>query len=174
ADAEDGDSCQRKMTLGINWTPALPGSNPFYSLSDMLGEQRVDADDPVWLIVHVSCPLMRSTDRGKSRYTLPDEIDEALRQCVKSVTKKWKAAKLREERVGSEERKRMLREDRSDKKSLMDAAYEVMEQAYLVVSDNGTLPANARQIMYVARPLIIELAGKFWKHSASFTQGALP
>src|SRR5215831_3828011 len=28
--------------------------------------------------------------------------------------------------------------------------------------------------MYVARPLILKLAGRFWKHSASFTQGVLP
>ena len=27
-----------------------------------------------------------------------------------------------------------------------------MEQAYMKVSGNGSLPANARQIMYAARP----------------------
>jgi hypothetical protein len=63
----------------------------------------------------------------------------------------------------------------ASKASLKDAAWQVMEQAYLSVSDNNQLPANARQIMYVARPLIMALTGgKFWKHSSSFTQGALP
>ena len=38
------------------------------------------------------------------------------------------------------------------------AAYNVMTEAYMAVSDNGTLPANARQIMYAARPKILELA----------------
>jgi hypothetical protein len=51
-----------------------------------------------------------------------------------------------------------------------------MEQAYRKASSNGTLPANARQMMYAARPLIIELTGKAapWKNSATFTQGLLP
>ena len=32
--------------------------------------------------------------------------------------------------------------------SLKDAAWEVMEEAYLKASNDGKLPANARQIMY--------------------------
>jgi hypothetical protein len=35
-----------------------------------------------------------------------------------------------------------------------------MEEAYNKVSDNGRLPANARQIMYAARPYIQEKTGK--------------
>ncbi|NJM13211.1 MAG: hypothetical protein HC889_16275, partial [Synechococcaceae cyanobacterium SM1_2_3] len=60
--------------------------------------------------------------------------------------------------------------------SVKAAAYQVMEAAYLKASSNGTLPANARQIMYVARPLIIELTGKAspWKNDATFTQMLLP
>jgi len=34
-------------------------------------------------------------------------------------------------------------------------AYEIMEQAYMKASANNTLPANARQIMYAARPTIL-------------------
>ena len=43
-------------------------------------------------------------------------------------------------------------------------------------SDNGRLPANARQIMYGARPEIIDLTGKAqpWTNSAYFTQTLLP
>jgi len=43
-------------------------------------------------------------------------------------------------------------------------------------SNHGRLPANARQIMYAARPLIIALTGKSspWKHSSYFTQTLLP
>jgi hypothetical protein len=39
------------------------------------------------------------------------------------------------------------------------AAFAVMEEAYLKASGGGTLPANARQIMYAARPLIAEILG---------------
>jgi hypothetical protein len=176
AEAEDtaDDELRLHVTCGINWSPALPGIIPFPDLQWILGEQRVDSHDPVILIVHVAHPLMRATDRGKSRYSLPELINDALKTCVRFVTSRWKAAKLKRERVSKEERQRMVRAENADRKTLLAAAYEVMERAYMVVSDNGMLPANARQIMYVARPLIIELAGSFWKNSASFTQKALP
>ena len=35
--------------------------------------------------------------------------------------------------------------------TLKDAAFGVMEEAYLKAGANGTLPANARQIYYAAR-----------------------
>jgi hypothetical protein len=40
------------------------------------------------------------------------------------------------------------------------AAFYVMEEAYLKASANGTLPANARQIYYAARPKILALADR--------------
>jgi hypothetical protein len=41
-----------------------------------------------------------------------------------------------------------------------EAAYAVMEAAYLKASANGTLPANPRQIMYAARDAIQKATGK--------------
>ena len=59
--------------------------------------------------------------------------------------------------------------------SIKDAAYNVMERAYMKASASNTLPANARQIMYAARPLVLELTGgKSWKKSSYFTQTLLP
>ena len=59
--------------------------------------------------------------------------------------------------------------------SIKDAAFQVMEQAYLHTSGNGAYPAGARQIMYSARPLVLELTGgKCWSNSAYFTQELLP
>ena len=50
----------------------------------------------------------------------------------------------------------MLRRDqvmeRKRNISIKAAAWEVMEAAYLKASANGTLPANARQVYYAARP----------------------
>jgi hypothetical protein len=175
ADDTTADEERLQVTCGINWTPALPGTIPFPELNLLLSEQRIERQDPVTLVVHLACPLVRSTDRGKSRYDLPDGINEALAKCVRSVSKRWKKAKLHQERVSQQERRRMREGDKAGKLSLKDAAWQVMEQAYMVVSDNNQLPANARQIMYVARPLIMALTGgKFWKHSSSYTQGALP
>jgi hypothetical protein len=58
--------------------------------------------------------------------------------------------------------------------SLKDAAWAVMKKAYLKASDNGRLPANARQIMYAARPDILQMTGKEKFGDSYFTQTLLP
>ena len=60
--------------------------------------------------------------------------------------------------------------------SVRDAAWQVMEEAYLKATANGTLPAHARQIMYAARPHIQatadrDLGARFDQY---FTQQLLP
>ena len=58
--------------------------------------------------------------------------------------------------------------------SIKDAAWSVMKAAYLAASDDGKLPANARQIMYAARPAILEMTGREKLEDAYFTQNLLP
>jgi Histidine kinase-, DNA gyrase B-, and HSP90-like ATPase len=58
--------------------------------------------------------------------------------------------------------------------SIKDAAWQVMPEAYCIASANGTLPANARQIMYAARPAILSLTGKKEFTDSYFTQVLLP
>ncbi|MDI6029069.1 ATP-binding protein [Corticibacterium sp. UT-5YL-CI-8] len=58
--------------------------------------------------------------------------------------------------------------------SIKDAAFDVMEDAYLRASAGGTLPANARQIMYAARSHILECTGQNKLNDAYFTQVLLP
>lgn len=60
------------------------------------------------------------------------------------------------------------------KVSFKDAAFEVMEEAYLKASAGGTLPANARQIMYAARRYILERTGQPKLTDSYFTQTLLP
>jgi hypothetical protein len=58
--------------------------------------------------------------------------------------------------------------------SFVDAAERVLPAAYRKASDNGRLPANARQIYYAARPAILELTGRKELSDAYFTQTLLP
>jgi hypothetical protein len=58
--------------------------------------------------------------------------------------------------------------------SIKDAAAAVMETAYLKASDGGKLPANARQVMYAARPDILAATGADKLGDAYFTQAILP
>jgi hypothetical protein len=57
---------------------------------------------------------------------------------------------------------------------IKEAAWQIMEEAYLNASDNGRLPANARQIMYAARPYILKTTGLKSFGDQYFTQTILP
>jgi hypothetical protein len=100
----------------------------------------------------------------------------ALDTALKSVTKDWKTAKRkadREDRVRRRDLERMR--GRSHEVTIQRAAYWCMEQAYMAASANGRLPANARQIMYSARPLVMKYTGgRCWSNSSYFTQHLLP
>ena len=65
----------------------------------------------------------------------------------------------------------MTREPRTTQK---DAAWEVMEQAYMAASGNDTLPALARQIYYQARPKIMAMTEDKELAYGYFSQTLLP
>jgi hypothetical protein len=170
-DAEAG----RLLLCGFNFTPAL--GVPFRDLPWLCGNADVNEDDPVTLVMHVTCPRLDATDRGKTAVTLPSEVTAAMRTLVTKVAEPWTKLKAKVRREG---RQRALQEERERRKnrpmSVKEAAWQVIEAAYLKASNQGALPANARQVMYSARPLIIALTGKAqpWKHSSYFTQHLLP
>lgn len=169
-------SSLRKVVVGLNWSPTL--RSPLGELDRLLGENRVDSWDPVWMVVHLASPHFHFTDRGKSRLALDGEMRAALVSAVETVTKAWKQAKRhadREGRLRERELDDLRKARRRQEMSIKDAAYAVMEEAYLKASGGGTLPANARQIMYAARPMVLELTGgRFLKDANDFGQKYLP
>ena len=61
----------RRLVTGVNWSPGI--INPFRelgefgaSLDTILSQQRADRDEPVILVLHMACPRVEYTDRGKS------------------------------------------------------------------------------------------------------------
>jgi DNA topoisomerase VI subunit B len=61
----------RRLITGVNWSPGIV--NPFrqlgrlgLSLDTVLANLRVDEDEPVVLLLHLACPRVEYTDRGKS------------------------------------------------------------------------------------------------------------
>ena len=79
---------------------------------------------------------------------------------VQNVTKKWAKQRKREERDKSARLNREYVMVRRYHISIREAAWNIMEEAYLKASSNGKLPAHARQIMYAARPHIQRTADK--------------
>ena len=165
----------RRIIAGINWTPQFCS---FPELAQWLGEQRIDEDDPVVALAHLAMPRPDFTDRGKSRLALPSGVQTEMAKGVLAITKHWKAMKHqadREERVSARQRAEYLKRQQPMVLNYIAAAAEVMVAAYLEASAQGTLPANARQIMYAARPKVLALTGgKCWARSSYFTQKLLP
>jgi hypothetical protein len=175
--AGDTPARKRATLLGVNWTPAL--RQPFPTLMPLLGEARVDSFDPVVVAVHLACPRVAVLDRGKTTVALPTAITQALREGVQAVTKHWKALKRQADeadRVRVRDLEYWRKHQQRQYLNVKEAAWQVMAQAYRLASDEGRLPANARQVMYAARPLIMALTNRNppWKESAYFTQHLLP
>jgi DNA topoisomerase VI subunit B len=63
---------RRQLVAGVNWSPGI--NNPFrvlgqygQSLDSYLSEQRAgNPDEPITLVIHMACPRVDYTDRGKS------------------------------------------------------------------------------------------------------------
>ncbi len=79
---------------------------------------------------------------------------------IKKVTGKWCKQRKREERESSARTNRHYAMTCYRKMTIKDAAWQVIEKAYMKASNNGKLPAHARQIMYAARGEIQERTGR--------------
>jgi hypothetical protein len=102
------------------------------------------------------------------------KLKDDLGSAFKSVAKDWKKAKRqadKNDRIPYHALSRMRY--RSDRETIRDIAFQVMEEAYMKASSGDRYPANARQIYYAARPQILKQTGTDELDSAYFTQTLL-
>jgi hypothetical protein len=170
---------RRQLITGVNWSPGIV--NPFRSLGygrgleSLLAEKFAGPHEPVVVLVHLACPRVTYTDRGKSAIVMNSSADaDALLDAVTAVTKSWTRQRKAELRDRSREISRRDALARRRRVTIKDAAWQVMASAYRHASANGTLPANARQIMYAARPDIPRLTRRDQLDDDYFTQTLLP
>jgi hypothetical protein len=104
----------------------------------------------------------------------PHNIANAMIDAIETGTRKWTRQKKSEERHPGMVRYRMSRMTKEPRTTQKDAAWEIMEDAYLAASGNGTLPAKARQIFYQARPKIMEMTDDKELRYGYFSQVLLP
>jgi hypothetical protein len=76
----DGPS-ERRIVVGVNWSVGI--NNPFrqlgafgQSLDTYLQNQRVGHNEPIVLLLHLACPRINYTDRGKSAIALRGEVSK--------------------------------------------------------------------------------------------------
>ena len=104
----------------------------------------------------------------------PRNIANDILDAVETATSKWTRQKKSEERQPGNIRYRASRMTREPRTTQKEAAWEVMEQAYMAASGNGTLPASARQIYYQARPKIMAMTEDKELAYGYFSQTLLP
>jgi Histidine kinase-, DNA gyrase B-, and HSP90-like ATPase len=109
------------------------------------------------MTVAISCPYVSIRSDGKAPDLGP------FRDLISAAASKSLAAS----------RGRLSRA-RAGGRTLKYAAFDVMEEAYRQASGGGKYPANARQIMYAARPAILAATGLDRLNDKHFTQTLLP
>jgi DNA topoisomerase VI subunit B len=78
AGLDAGHGPRRKVITGVNWSPGI--NNPFRqlgrggeSLDGVLAEVRANTTQPVIAVLHLACPRVAYTDRGKSAIVVDGE-----------------------------------------------------------------------------------------------------
>lgn len=171
-----GADLRTKIT-GLNWSTSI-GADPFRSigfggLDALLQEQRAGRNEPVVFFLHLASPRLQFTDRGKSAISLPWEVDDTIVRTVNLVTKRWAKQRRAEERSAAAFERRYDALARVRTVDIKEAAARILVEAYMKASSNNTLPANARQVYYAARPLILAQTGKDTLDSKYFCQTVL-
>jgi hypothetical protein len=104
----------------------------------------------------------------------PRNIANDILDAVETATSKWTRQKKSEERHPGNIRYRASRLTREPRTTQKDAAWSILEDAYMAASGGDTLPAMARQIYYQARPKIMALTDDKELAYGYFSQTLLP
>jgi hypothetical protein len=104
----------------------------------------------------------------------PRNIANDMIDAVEAATRKWTRQKKSEERHPGMIRYRMSRLTKEPRTTQKDAAWEIMEEAYLAASGGNRLPALARQVYYQARPKVMAMTENKELAYGYFSQTLLP
>jgi hypothetical protein len=115
--------------------------------------------------------MMWSSPMAKER---PRNIANDILDAVETATARWTKQKKSEERHPGNIRYRISRMTKEPRTTQKEAAWEVLEAAYVAASGHGRLPASARQIFYQARPKIMALTNDKELQYGYFSQTLLP
>src|SRR5260370_20843167 len=99
-----------------------------------------------------SSPTTRSSPMTTNKPSRPRNIANDMIDAVETATRKWTRQKKSEERHPGMVRYRASRMTKEPRTTQKEAAWQVMEDAYMRASGNDTLPALAQPIFYHTRP----------------------
>lgn len=107
---------------------------------------------------------------------MPSDLKSDIEKATRFIGRDWKKAQEdrdKKNRVRSRTLGRLRRYVKPRTVSIKEVADFVMKKAYLKASGGGQYYANARQIYYAARPLILEKCSRTTLDSRYFTQTIL-
>lgn len=172
------DEVPRNIHIGVNWSAP---TKPLAFLDVHLNRAQIEPTDPLMIVVSIAIAEAAFSDHGKSRLELDTALMHDVGDMIVSAAKPWTKYKnkiLREQKASWRRYDDRQKQAARQRYNATSAANEpgVMAAAYRKASGDGLYPANARQIMYAIRGVIIEMVGKAspWKHSSTFTQIILP
>jgi hypothetical protein len=110
----------------------------------------------------------------KEKSARPRGIADDIIDAVETATSKWTRQKKSEERHPGMIRYRASRMTKEPRTTQKEAAWQILEEAYMAASGNGTLPALARQIFYQARLKIMAMTEDKELAYGYFSQTLLP
>jgi hypothetical protein len=110
------------------------------------------------------------TEKKKRTRSIANDIVDV----VEIATSKWTRQKKSEERQPGNFRYRFSRLTKEPRTTQKEAAWQILEEAYMAASANGELPALARQIFYQARPKIMAMTDDKELVYGYFSQTLLP
>ena len=145
----------RQASLEVNSGRLKLISGGYYSTHN----KQINRSHSYTVTLSVSSPYIPIISSGKEPNLLDGAYSSAIKEALHSTMKKAGAA-------GPKKKKADF--------TLIDAAEMCMEDAYNKVSNNGQYWANARQLMYAARPKILELTGLSSFTDGYFSQDLLP
>jgi len=153
----DNPEASQIKTFGLNWSPVI-GDAPDPTVRSAIQTARIDSHDAVIFILHIVRPRFDFMDRGKTKIELSGtNLKADLTKGIENVTKDWKKEKLHKERISRSQHRNFYRVRNV---SVKEIAFRIMQSAYNEASSNGQYYANARQIMYKARPMILKYVSK--------------
>jgi hypothetical protein len=98
----DDETLSRRIDVGLNWSALL--NSPTDAIQDYLYGARVDSEDPCCIAIHLSCPQLEFSDRGKSALLLPGSLRQALGDALERITAESQAVATTSGRGGELQR----------------------------------------------------------------------
>lgn len=145
----------RQANLEVNSGRLKFISGGYYSTHN----KQINRNHSYTVILSVSSPYIPIISSGKEPNLLDGAYSTAIKEALHYTMKKAGASNKQRRKTGL---------------TLIDAADICMEDAYNKVSNNGQYWANARQLMYAARPRMLEITGQSSFADSYFTQDLLP